>query len=428
MTLVDGSSIRDIPRVNEWTDSQEVSFPGCVLKVRGMKDFAFLMVRTARHYVQVIWSGSQVVHPGSQVEVTGVVHVQERAPNGLEVHASDILVVATPEFEYPLRVGDRKLGCSLEANLDLRGVALRNVYERAVMKLQEGIVSGFREFCLTKGFTEIHSPKIVSQGAEGGANMFEVDYFSRPALLSQSPQMYKQACVAIFDRVFEIGAVYRAENHNSPRHLNEYIGLDMEMGFISGMDDVMNMETAMLKSAFDSLKRDYSHELHITEAIVPEIESIPSVTFEEAMEIVGKSGKRFDLDGSDEELLCQWAEKEYGSEFIFVTHFPAAKRPFYAMDDPVDSRFALSFDLLFRGLEITTGGQRIHEYSQQVEKMQRMGLDPDDFSDYLSLHKYGVPPHGGLGIGLERVLMKLLKFDNVRRASLFPRDVKRITP
>jgi aspartyl/asparaginyl-tRNA synthetase len=294
----------------------------------------------------------------------------------------------------------------------------------------EGVVSGFREFMLAEGFTEIHSPKIVSAGAEGGANIFKLKYFDKDAFLTQSPQFYKQTCVAFFDRVFEIAPVYRAERHNTSRHLNEYIGLDFEMGFIDSMYDVMQMEVAMLRYTVEYIASHYQNELKILGASLPEVGEIPCVTFEEAMEILRGPGKKIktDLDPEDEVKLCEYAEKEYGSELIFVTHFPSAKRPFYAMDDPENPRLALSFDLLLRGLEITTGGQRIHDYGEQVAKMERMGLNPSDFADYLNIHRYGMPPHGGLGIGLERLVMKLLSLQNIRQSSLFPRDLNHINP
>ncbi|MFA5658357.1 MAG: amino acid--tRNA ligase-related protein, partial [Oscillospiraceae bacterium] len=247
---------------------------------------------------------------------------------------------------------------------------------------------------------------------------------------NQSPEFFKQTAVAFFNRVFEVNPVYRAERHATSRHLNEYIGLDFEMGFIDSMYDVMAMETAMLKFLMNYLKENYLPELKILDAKLPEIKDIPSVTFLEAMEILrGKAAKnKFDLEPEDEVKLCEYAKKEFGSEFIFVTHFPAAKRPFYAMNDREDPRTALSFDLLFRGLEITTGGQRINDYNEQVEKMKSMGMDISQFPTYLDIHKYGMPPHGGLGIGLERLLMKLLELPNVRQASMFPRDLNRLLP
>lgn len=414
---------------------QEMEICACVHKVRQMSEFAFVVLRTGRYLVQTIYNANtcadslEGVKEGSFVKVTGLVEVCEKAPNGIEMQLKSIALLVKPEYDYPLHVSQRRLGCALEINLDLRSVALRNPYERAAFKLQEGVVGGFREFMIENNFTEIHTPKIVAQGAEGGANIFHLDYFDKEAFLNQSPQFYKQTAVAFFDRVFEIAPVYRAERHATSRHLNEYIGLDFEMGFIDSMYDVMNMETAMLRHVVEFLKKHYQNELTILNANLPEIGEIPSVTFLEAMEILkGKGKNKFDLDPEDEVFLCEYAKKEFGSEFIFVTHFPAAKRPFYAMNDPQDPRAALSFDLLFRGLEITTGGQRIHNYSEQVEKMQSMGMDIEDFASYLDIHKYGMPPHGGLGIGLERLLMKLLDQPNIRQASMFPRDLNRLLP
>jgi nondiscriminating aspartyl-tRNA synthetase len=414
---------------------KEIELSACVHKVRQMSSFAFVVLRTGRYILQSIHDEKNChdsiegIKEGCFVKVKGVVEECEKAPGGVEMKLSSIKLISKPEYDYPLHVSNRRLGCSLDINLDLRSVALRNPYERAVFKLQEGIVSAFREFMLKNNFTEIHSPKIVAQGAEGGANIFRLDYFDKEAFLNQSPQFYKQTAVAFFDRVFEIAPVYRAERHATSRHLNEYIGLDFEMGYIDSMYDVMNMETAMLRYMMDFLKENYAHEISILDAKLPEVKEIPSVTFAEAMEILkGKGRNKFDLDPEDEVYLCEYAQKEYGSEFIFVTHFPAAKRPFYAMNDREDPRVALSFDLLFRGLEITTGGQRIHNYTEQIEKMKSLGMDIEDFSSYLDIHKYGMPPHGGLGIGLERLLMKLLNQQNIRQASMFPRDINRLLP
>lgn len=338
--------------------------------------------------------------------------------------------MSKPTEDYPLHVSKRKLGCSLEINLDNRSVALRNPFERATFKFQEGVAEAFRRFMLDNKFTEIHTPKIVAQGAEGGANIFHLDYFQKNAFLNQSPQFYKQTAVAFFDRVFEIAPVYRAERHATSRHLNEYIGLDFEMGYINDMYDVMNMETAMLRYMMQYLKENYQHEINILGADIPEVGEIPSIKFEDAIALIkgSKAKNKFDLEPEDEIFLCNYAKENYGTEFIFVTNFPSSKPPFYAMNDRDDPRTACKFDLLFRGLEITTGGQRIHDYNEQLEKMKAQGLDPEDFKSYLEVHKYGLPPHGGLGIGLERLVMKLLGQQNIRQASMFPRDLNRLIP
>lgn len=437
MLKIDGSNLVkefDVKTAKE-NIGGEIEINACVHKVRQMSEFAFVVLRTGRNLIQSVYSADNCkdsldgIKEGCFVTVKGIVKEEARAFNGIEVTLTSIKLLSKPDYDYPLHVSHKKLGCSLDINLDLRSVALRNPYERAIIKLQEGICGGFREFMLNNNFTEIHTPKIVAQGAEGGANIFRLDYFDKEAFLNQSPQFYKQTGVAIYDRVFEIAPVYRAERHATSRHLNEYIGLDFEMGFINDMYDVMNMETSMLRYVMKFLEENYAPELSLTGTKIPEIKDIPSIKFTEAIEILGgKGGSKFDLEPEDEIKLCKYAEKEFGSEFLFITHFPAAKRPFYAMNDKEDPRTALSFDLLFRGLEITTGGQRIHDYKEQVAKMEAMGMDINDFASYLDIHKYGMPPHGGLGIGLERLLMKLVDLPNIRQASMFPRDLNRLLP
>ena len=292
---------------------------------------------------------------------------------------------------------------------------------------------GFREFLSSQGFTEVHTPKIVSRGAEGGANVFKLNYFNKKAELGQSPQFYKQMMVGVFDRVFEVAPVFRAEKHNTTRHLNEYIGLDFEMGYIDSFEDVMAMETGFLKYTMELLKSEYKKELDMLGIDLPSISQIPQVRFDEAKQLVSEKYNRkirnpFDLEPEEEVLIGRYFKEEYDSDFVFVTHYPSKKRPFYAMDDPADARFTLSFDLLYKGLEITTGGQRIHDYQMILEKMEKRGMDPEDIKDYLMIFKYGMPPHGGLGIGLERLTMRLLDEQNVRETSLFPRDVTRLEP
>lgn len=412
----------------------EVKFCACVHKVRSMGGFSFIILRTGKYLLQSVYeektcSGDmEALCEGAYIEVTGTVKKEPRANHGYEITLSHFDILSTPAEEYPLKVSSKNLGCSLETNMSHRSVALRHPQERTVFKIAEGVVSGFREFMLSQNFTEIHTPKIVAAGAEGGANIFKLKYFGEDAFLAQSPQFHKQTCVAFFDRVFEIAPVYRAEKHNSTRHLNEYIGLDFEMGFIRDMSDVMNMETAMLRYVVDYLAKHYAWELEFLGAELPVIDEIPAVTFFEALDILGKEHNQFDLDPSDEVRLCEYAKKEWNSDFIFVTKFPGLKRPFYAMDSKNDPKLAESFDLLFRGLEITTGGQRIHDYQEQLEKLKRYHIDPEDLGAYLDIHKYGMPPHGGLGIGLERLVMKLLNLTNIRQASLFPRDIHHLDP
>lgn len=411
-----------------------ITFCACVHKIRKMSGFAFVILRTGRYILQSVYEPDKChdeldsISMGSYIEITGDVREESRANYGYEITLTGFKVLSKPAAEYPLHVSDRKLGCTLDTNLSNRSVALRHPHERAIFRIAEGIVTGFRDFMLSQNFTEIHTPKICAASAEGGANIFKLQYFGQDAVLAQSPQFYKQTCVAFFDRVFEIAPVYRAEKHNSARHLNEYIGLDFEMGFIKDMTDVMQMETAMLKHVVKHIEENYKAELEMLNAKLPVINEIPAVTFFEALDILGKSRNQFDLDPSDEVKLCEYAKEKYGSEFIFITRFPGAKRPFYAMDTPEDPKLAESFDLLFRGLEITTGGQRIHDYNMQVEKLARYNIQPEELESYLMIHKYGMPPHGGLGIGLERLTMKMLGLENIKQASLFPRDLHHLDP
>lgn len=416
-----------------------VKMNGAVHNVRDMGEFAFVILRKAEGLVQCVYEEGKTefdlknLKEESAVEVTGVVALEERAPQGFELRLTGIRVLSEPAETMPIAINKWKMNTSLETRLSLRPVSLRNVRERAKFKIQEGIVRGFREFLSSQGFTEVHTPKIVSRGAEGGANVFKLNYFNKKAELGQSPQFYKQMMVGVFDRVFEVAPVFRAEKHNTTRHLNEYIGLDFEMGYIDSFEDVMAMETGFLKYTMELLKSEYKKELDMLGIDLPSISQIPHVRFAEAKQLVSEKYNRkirnpFDLEPEEEVLIGRYFKEEYDSDFVFVTHYPSKKRPFYAMDDPEDTSVTLSFDLLYKGLEITTGGQRIHDYQMILEKMEKRGMDPEDIKDYLMIFKYGMPPHGGLGIGLERLTMRLLDEQNVRETSLFPRDVTRLEP
>lgn len=333
----------------------------------------------------------------------------------------------------PLPVNKWKLNTSLEAKLNYRPLSLRNLKERAKFRIQEGIARGFCEFLTSQGFTQIRTPKIGAKGAEGGSNVFKLDYFHRPAVLAQSPQFYKQMMVGVFDRVFETGPVFRAEKHNTKRHLNEYTSLDFEMGFIDSFQDIMAMETGFLQYTMELLKKDYKTELDMLDITLPKVDEIPQVRFDEAKRLVAEKYNRqirnpYDLEPEEEALIGRYFEEEYGADFVFVTHYPSKKRPFYAMDDPDDKTFTQSFDLLFKGLEVTTGGQRIHEYQMLLDKIEAKGMTTEGMDQYLDIFKHGMPPHGGLGIGLERLTMKLIGEDNVRETCLFPRDLSRLEP
>ena len=423
-------------------ENEIVTVKGTIHNIRMMSDFAFVILRTARETIQCVYAESfsdyrmtEEVKEECAAKITGkiVAGVQKDGSKRYELQIHDIELLSHPADIPPVVITKKQVNCDLSTNLDYRPVTLRNPKERAIFKLQEGIQRGFREFLTQQGFTEIHSPKINFAGAEGGTNVFKLDYFGKQVYLAQSPQLYKQALVAVYERVFEVAPVFRAEHHDTSRHLNEYISMDFEMGFIDGFEDIMNMETGLLKYIMQLLKTEYKNEVDLLHVDIPEITEIPVLKFMEAKEILMKKFKyqpsdMKDFDPEEEQLLGKYAKKQFNSDFIFITHYPSKKRPFYTMDDPEDPEYTLSFDLLFRGLEITSGGQRVHDYNEQVEKMKKLGMNPEEFATYLMLHKYGAPPHGGLGLGLERLTMHLLGAKNVREATMFPRDINRVSP
>ena len=423
-------------------ENQIVTIKGTIHNIRMMSDFAFVIVRTARETIQCVYAESfsdyrmsEDVKEECAAKITGKIVAGETKDGSkrYELQIHNIELLSHPAEIPPVVITKKQVNCDLSTKLDYRPVTLRNPKERAIFKLQEGIQRGFREFLTKEGFTEIHSPKINFAGAEGGTNVFKLDYFGKQVYLAQSPQLYKQALVAVYERVFEIAPVFRAEHHDTSRHLNEYISMDFEMGFIESFEDIMQMETGVLKYIMNLLKTEYQNEVELLHIDIPEITEIPVLKFMEAKEIIMKKFKyqpsdMKDFDPEEEQILGKYAKKQFNSDFIFITHYPSKKRPFYTMDDPEDPEYTLSFDLLFRGLEITSGGQRVHDYNEQVAKMEKLGMNPEEFATYLMLHKYGAPPHGGLGLGLERLTMHLLGAKNVREATMFPRDINRVSP
>lgn len=424
---------------------ETVTVHGMIQRIRRLGWGAFIVLRRHDGLLQCVMGreGNEDLIDSlaeeQSVEITGTVKaakIKDKSikPDSVEIQVESTRVVSLPAEHPPVDLSKKLLDLHIDTNLDLRPLSLRHPVERARLKVSESFARHFAGFLRRNGFTEIRTPKIGVAGAEGGANIFKVEYFDREAYLAQSPQFYKQMGVGIYERVFEVGPVFRAEPHQTSRHINEYTSLDLEMGFINDHRDVMAMETSLLEYCLAGVKEDCKTELALLEAEMPRTpEDIPAVTLAEAHAIAGEAtGKDYsgepDLEPEEERALCAYSALNWDSEFVFVTHFPTEKRPFYTRDDPDNPGTTLSFDLLFRGLEITTGGQRIHDYAEQVEKMKRFGLDPVDFQGYLQAHKYGLPPHGGLAIGLERITARLLGIDNIRLTTMFPRDVKRLTP
>ncbi len=425
---------------------EEVVIQGWVNARRNMGKIVFLDVRDRKGIVQVVGVPSELdevsnellkeVRPEWVVEIRGIVNARgakqqnPNMPTGMvEVLAKGIAVMAKAET-LPLDLEDEKIG--LDVHLDFLPITLRAEKYRAVFKIQAEIVRGFRDYLVGQDFTEIQAPKIVAASAEGGADVFEVKYLKNKATLAQSPQFYKQIMVGVFERVFAVGNCFRAEQHATTRHLNEFTGLDLEMGMIKDHHDVMNLEVEMLRHILNHLDNTCAAELKLWNYVRPSIpENVPHFKLREAQQIIkDETGVDHtaepDLEPSEERFMGEYAKKKFDSDFVFITHYPTSKRPMYTYPDEENPEFTKSFDLLFRGIEITSGGQRFHDYNELVESMKRKELNPDDFKFYLEAFKYGMPPEGGLGLGLERLTARLLEIDNVKYATLFPRDLNRI--
>ncbi|MBF0313898.1 MAG: aspartate--tRNA(Asn) ligase [Oligoflexia bacterium] len=431
----------DYKTLSERVDS-EVTIEGTVHRLRVLPQVTFLIIRGPRFCVQTVVEppvDASTLKEGDFIRIQGRVlaaNLSDKTifPRNIEIKVSEIKTIHAPATIMPFDISKKVLNVGGETLFDMRPISLRHPKVRAVFKISESIVNAFHSFLSDNGFTRIFSPKIVFAGAEGGANIFQIQYFDRVAYLAQSPQFYKQFGIGVFGRVYDVGTVFRAEKHNTNRHLNEYVSLDLEMGFIESHLDVMNMEAALLRYMMDYLRDNNQFELDLLEVTLPIIgEQIPIITLDQAHEIYYKKKKidmraEPDLAAEEEKYLTEWSLKEFASEFLFVTHYPTMKRPFYTKDDPAVPDKTRSFDLLFRGIEITTGGQRINDYDEQVAKFKRFGLNPDDFASFLQMHKYGAPPHGGLAIGLERLTARLCNITNIKEATFFPRDIHRITP
>lgn len=424
-------------------ENEKVELMGWVAARRDHGKIIFIDLRDRSGAVQTVFTPAagdiyklaETLRSEWVIKVIGKVN---RRPRGMinpkietghfEIQAENLAVLSSAE-ELPF---DLEASISLETLLDNQPLMLRTEKNRNIFKIQSEIVFAFREFLKNKDFVEIQIPKIVAQATEGGANVFKINYFDHQAYLAQSPQFYKQIMVGVFERVFTVGNVYRAEEHSTTRHLNEYTSLDLEFGFINDHTDIMTLENELLVHIINHLLKTCAKEFEFFGIQLPDIpKKIPFLKLKDAQKILKeKYGINCldepDLDPSGERQICEYAKENFNSDFIFITHYPAEKRPFYTHSDPAEPSLTRSFDLLFRGVEITTGGQRIHNYQTLVDNIKKWKLNSEDFSFYLQAFKYGMPPEGGLAIGLERFTQKLLNFENVREATLFPRDMHRI--
>jgi nondiscriminating aspartyl-tRNA synthetase len=420
---------------------EQVRLAGWLHTLRRMGGINFLVLRDVRGTAQIVIDTPEALAaldgllPETVLSIEGAVVAEPQAPGGMEVRSPIIEVLSPVREAAPIGLNKPVLKTSLPVFLDHAVIGLRHPQKRALFRLSAGIMAGYRATLNGLGFTEIQTPKLVASATEGGANVFAVKYFERTAYLAQSPQFYKQIMVGVFERVYEVGPVFRAEPHDTIRHINEYVSLDLEMGFIRNHLDVMAVLTQVVAGIIGHLKTAYAPELALLDVNLPAVPAqIPAIYFPEAQELIlqrwGEDCRgEPDLAPQHERWLGEWAQKEHGSDFLFVVGYPMEKRPFYTHPNPADPRYSNSFDLLFRGTELVTGGQRLHLYQDYLDAAARKGYkDLAAFETYLETFKFGMPPHGGFAIGLERFIMQLLGLDNIRLATLFPRDLNRLAP
>ncbi|MDO8429012.1 MAG: aspartate--tRNA(Asn) ligase [Candidatus Daviesbacteria bacterium] len=420
--------------------NESVKICGWVQTRRDHGKIAFLDILDRSGVLQVVCSGEQVKDLGPQdvVCVEGKVAsrppklINPNLPTGkVELQAEKIEIVSKAE-ELPFDMGGKELDLQLPTLLDFRGLTLRHPKIKEIFKVQEVVIDAFRESLKKKDFTEFQSPVIIPQAAEGGSEVFEIKYFEHKAYLAQSPQFYKQIMVGVFERVFTVNKTLRAEPSVTTRHLTEATTLDAEFGFIDSWLDVMEMAEYSIKYILERVEKETSPILTSYNTSIPKVpETIPHIKLREAQEIIFKrtgrdNRKEPDLEPEDEREICRWALEEKESDLIFITHYPVSKRPFYTFEDESDPGYTLSFDLLGRGTEWMTGGQRINDVKLLTEKASARGVDIKKSELYLQAFKYGMPPEGGFSFGSERIVMHILGLSNVREASLFPRDMERV--
>lgn len=424
---------------------ERVRVSGWLHRLRQLSSVSFLILRDAKGLTQIVIEDTDIaaqmskLYHESVLTVTALVVANPQAPGGVELHQPEVEVLSAASTPPPFDLFRPALNAQLPTQLDYAALSLRHLQRRAAARIAAASMAGFRNTLQSQDFVEIQTPKIVASATESGANVFTIDYFGTPAYLAQSPQFYKQMMVGVFERVFEVGPVFRAEPHSTPRHLNEYVSMDAEFGFIENHQTVMQMLTEVLRGMLDAIQSQAGDALALVRAAQPELSlplmphTVPVIHFADAMELIyretGEDARHEpDFAPSHERWLGAWALKEHQSDFLFVEGYPMVKRPFYTHPDPARPDYSNSFDLLFRGVEMVTGGQRLHQSADYQAALARHGLSPEAFAGYLAAFEFGMPPHGGFAIGLERWVSRLLNIANVREVTLFPRDLERLTP
>ncbi len=415
--------------------SRIVTVQGWIHRRRTLANVTFVVIRDRSGLIQVVVKDPETVAQVSGygeetvVSVTGTLVSNESAPGGVEITDPVLEALTDPAETPPVELWRPTLGAGLPTLLDHAPVTLRHPRSSAAWQIAAASMSGFRQALSGEGFTEIQTPKLVGTSTESGANVFTVDYFGMPAYLAQSPQLYKQVLVGVFERVFEVGPVFRAEPHDTVRHIAEYVSLDAELGFVRDHRDVLAVLRTTLAGMVESVASYAADAVDLLDVRLPVVpEEIPVVHFTEALRIAGAPADEPDLAPEHERAVSAWAFEEHGSELVAVEGYPMRKRPFYTHPQPDDPRWSNSFDLLFRGLELTTGGQRLHRYADYRAALAAAGQSEEPLAGYLQAFRHGMPPHGGFAIGLERWVARLVGAANIRQVRLFPRDLNRLTP
>ncbi len=418
-------------------NGKKVALAGWVQTVRDVGSLVFIIMRDRAGLLQLICKGeaaetARKLSLESSIEVTGIAKVDEKIKlGGVEIQVETLVLVAGSLPKLPVDIAG-KTETNFEHRFDHRVIDLRREEPQAIFAVQSTLCNAFREILNKDGFTEIHTPKIIATGTEGGTSLFPVKYFEKQAYLAQSPQFYKQMLVGSgFERVFEIAPVFRAEEHNTPWHLNEYVSLDFEMGFVRDELQVIKQSEKVLKYMLKKVIEKNEKQLKLFNINLKIPKKIPVLKYWDLPKIFESIGKEFapmsDLSRDHEATLCTYASEKFDSEFVFVNNYPIELRPAYTQPH-TKKKYSRGFDLLFSGVEIVSGGQRVHDPAVLEKQLTAKGFNPADFEFYLETFRYGMPPHGGQAFGLERLTARLLKLNNVREATFFPRDRNRVTP
>jgi nondiscriminating aspartyl-tRNA synthetase len=412
------------------TPGEQVRLQGWVHRRRELARVTFLVVRDRTGLAQVVLpAGIDLPPEETPVEVVGTATANAQAPGGVEVIDAAVTALSEPAETPAVELWRPTLDAGLPTLLDHAATTWRHPLQRAKWELAAASLRGFRDTLDAQGFTEVQSPKLVESATESGANVFTVDYFGRPAYLAQSPQFYKQQLVGVFERVYEVGPVFRAEPHDTVRHLAEYVSLDVELGFVEDHHEVMACLRDVVAGMVEAVRVRAADAVDRLGIVLPEVlPEIPLLHFREALEIAGAPADEPDLNPGHERSLGEWAKAEHGSDFVLVHGYPTAYRAFYSHPDPADPRWSRSFDLIFRGIELVSGAQRLHRYADYVRTLEERGHPYAPYASYVEAFRRGIPPHGGFAIGLERWVARLVEAPNIREVTLFPRDLHRLAP